>query len=210
MSNKVEDPVLKEYGRLAATYDRRWSFYIRATIRETLTRLDPRVNDRLLDVGCGTGALLHVLSVVSPWVQLQGVDPSAEMLRVARKKLGSSADLTQASAEALPFPDSAFDIVVSTSVLHYLHDPHQALVQIERVLRPNGKLLITDWCDDYLACRICGIVLRVVSPAPVRAYTRDECEGLLKRARFEAIQVERYKINWLWGLMTARANTRAG
>ncbi len=62
----MEDPVIKEYSRLAARYDRRWSFYIEATIRETLRRLDIGSTDSVLDVGCGTGALLQVLSLSFP------------------------------------------------------------------------------------------------------------------------------------------------
>jgi hypothetical protein len=54
--------VVTEYARLAQDYDAKWSFYVEATTRETLARLRPRATDRLLDVGCGSGALLHRLA----------------------------------------------------------------------------------------------------------------------------------------------------
>ena len=79
--------VLKEYARLARRYDWRWSFYIEAGVQETTRRLDLKPTDRLLDVGCGTGALLYALSRSCPAMRLAGIDPSPEMLSVARQKL---------------------------------------------------------------------------------------------------------------------------
>ena len=61
-ARKTEDAVVREYNRLAPDYDRRWSFYIGATIRETLGRIELQPDDRVLDVGCGTGVLLEALS----------------------------------------------------------------------------------------------------------------------------------------------------
>ena len=84
MEREDEDPVLTEYARLAVQYDRRWSFYIDATARETLKRLFPHPGDALLDVGCGTGTFLQSLSSAFPSVKLTGVDPSSAMLDIAR------------------------------------------------------------------------------------------------------------------------------
>lgn len=84
---KTQNQVVTEYRRLANAYDRKWSFYIEATTRETIARLSLHAEDRLLDIGCGTGALLHRLAAVHPVSRLAGVDPVPEMLEAARDKL---------------------------------------------------------------------------------------------------------------------------
>jgi hypothetical protein len=70
-------------------------------------------------------------------------------------------------------------------------------------------VVITDWCDDYLACRICDLLLRWVKGAHFRAYSLEECGRFLKDAGFGSVYLERYKINWLWGLMTASGQKQA-
>lgn len=195
-------PIIEEYGQLASDYDARWSFYVEATTRETLARLTLRPGERLLDVGCGTGALLHRLSH-SPGVQLTGVDPVPEMLAVARRRLLPEVDLRAGWAEQLPFDREQFDIAVSCNAFHYFRDPLAALREMKRVLAPGGRLVLTDWCDDYLACRLCSLYLRLFNRAHTKVYQARECLLLLQEAGFEAVHVDRYKINWLWGLMTA-------
>lgn len=204
-STPETDPVGHEYARHAAYYDRRWSFYVEATVRETVARLRLRSGEAVLDVGCGTGALLAALAETFPGTRRVGVDPSPEMLGVARARLQSSAALCQGRAEDLPFRDGAFDLVVSTSVLHHLAEPDTALREMRRVLKPQGRLVITDWCHDYLACRLYGVFAKLVRRAPIRIYGSEEFRALLGRAGLAAIRVERYKIDWLWGLMTAAA-----
>jgi SAM-dependent methyltransferase len=109
----------------------------------------------------------------------------------------------------LPFSPGSFDVVVSASSFHYWPAPARGLEELRRVLRPGGHLIITDWCDDYLACRICDRVLRLVNPSHPRIYGRLECGALLSRASYQVTSLERYRISWFWGLMTATARTPA-
>ena len=204
-----QNPVVEEYSRLAEDYDSKWSFYVDATTRETMARLSVRPTGRVLDVGCGTGALLHQLARTYPQAQLAGVDPVPEMLAIARSRLPPSVDLREGWAERLPCADGSFDVVVSCNMFHYIRKPIAALHEIGRVLRPGGELVITDWCDDYLACRVCDWYLRLFSPAHFKVYRERECLHLLKEVGHPHADIERYRISWLWGLMTAKVTKHA-
>ena len=199
------DPVVKEYSAAAKDYDRHWSFYIDATTRETMARLEVEPDACVLDVGCGTGELLARLAAKYPSANLSGLDPVPEMLSVARTKLSPKVELRVGWANELPWPDGSFDVVVSCNMFHYITHPVAAVKEMERVLRPGGRIIITDWCDDYLACRLCTAYLRVTSKTHYKTYRQAECVALLRKAGHSAAEVERYKINWLWGLMTATA-----
>lgn len=198
-------PARARYDRLAGVYDRRWASYVEASIRETLRRVSLRDGEAILDVGCGTGVLLAAIAGRAPASRLAGVDLSPVMLSVARRRLGTRAALIAADVAHLPFPARAFDFVVSTSALHYWHDPAAGLAEIARVLKPGGRVAITDWCDDYLACKVADLLLRVLEPAHHRTYGTEACGRLLREAGFGDFRVERYRFGGLWGLMTASA-----
>src|SRR6266850_5099130 len=121
------DPVVREYAAAAPHYDEKWAFYVEATTRETLARLPIRGTERLLDIGCGTGELLARLAAKYPAARLAGLDPVPEMLAVARSKLSENVDLRVGWANELPWPDAAFDLVVSCNVFHYVTHPVPAL-----------------------------------------------------------------------------------
>lgn len=208
-SGDRHEAVAREYRALAARYDAKWAFYVGATVRETLRRLTLQPGTRLLDVACGTGAFLEAVADAHPDTALAGIDLSPEMLAVARKRLPTRTALQVASADALPFPEGRFDVVVTTNAFHFFRAPDAALGEMRRVLRPGGGLVVTDWCDDYLTCRICDRLLRLFDAAHHRIYGSRECLALLEREGFEAAAVERYKIDWLWGLMTAIARKPA-
>ena len=201
----MADPVVAEYAKAARHYDEKWAFYVEATTRETLRRLPLSAASRVLDVGCGTGELLRRVRANVPDAVLAGLDPVPEMLDVAREKLSGRDDLRVGYADRLPWNAGTFDVVVSCNMFHYISDPLTALREMARVLRPAGALVLTDWCDDYLACRICNLYLRLTNRAFYRTYRQAECLELLKVAGYEVQSFERYKISWLWGLMTAVA-----
>ncbi|MFI7703423.1 class I SAM-dependent methyltransferase [Nonomuraea sp. NPDC049480] len=97
---------------------------------------------RILDAGCGSGPLFSALRDRGAIVT--GVDASAGILEMARRRLGADADLRVADlAGPLPFPDDAFDDVIASLVLHYLEDWGPTLAELRRVLRPGGRLLVS-------------------------------------------------------------------
>lgn len=210
MRHVASDPVRAEYARLSGQYDRRWAFYISASINETLSRLSIKPSDRVLDVGCGTGVLLQTLRQRYPRVELTGIDASAEMLAIAAAKLDGDADLCLASGRQLPACADTFDLVISTSTLHYFRAPVPALAEMRRALRPQGCVAVTDWCRDFWTCQLLDVFQRRFNPAHYRTYTIAQCAAMLREAGLEPIRQQRYKINWLWGVMTVVAvNARA-
>jgi ubiquinone/menaquinone biosynthesis C-methylase UbiE len=208
--DRVAAAVRAEYARLAPEYDRRWAGYVAASVGATLTRLALRPGERLLDVGCGTGTLLAAALRAAPGARVAGADLAPEMLAAARAKLGPEVPLAAADATRLPFRTGSFDAVASSSSLHYWSDAPAGVAECARVLRPGGRLVITDWCHDYLTCKALDLVLRARDPAHRRTYGSRACAALLADAGFAGVAVERYKISWLWGLMTAGAARPSG
>jgi ubiquinone/menaquinone biosynthesis C-methylase UbiE len=194
-----------EYDGLAGEYDEQWADYIAATTRETTRRLALRPGARLLDVGCGTGVLLEQVYVQWPGVRAVGIDLSWRMLAVARRRLPGQVSLIRADVGLLPCAEQSFDVVVSNSSFHYWPDPKRALAELARVLRPGGQLVLTDWCGDYITCRLLGLGLRLTGRAHERAYRSAECTALLRDAGYCGVAIERCRLNWFWGIMTARA-----
>lgn len=206
-NTREEDAVVREYDFLAHRYDKRWQYYIAATLEGTLKRLAINPNDMLLDIGCGTGSLLQAICAKYPSVGMVGLDISREMLRIACNKQISKCNFITGQVQFLPFHSNSFDIVVSCNAFHYWRRPEACLKEILRVLKPKGRIIITDWCDDYVACKMCDVFLRLFNHAHFKTYGKDACELLLQKAGFVTVQVDRYKINWLWGMMTSIAQT---
>jgi arsenite methyltransferase len=121
----------------------------------TLTALEPREGERILDVGAGPGLLVADLAaVVGHTGHVTGVEISDSMLALARRRIDSGAvadrvTLVQGDAAELPFPDASFDAATSTQVYEYLPDVDHALAELYRVLRPGGRVLVldTDWAS---------------------------------------------------------------
>jgi len=197
--------VRREYGRFASTYNRIWTRYLTRSIDLTVEHLSLGGTARVLDVGCGTGLLLKRLSRSHPEVELVGVDLSPQMLAIAQRCLAGQASIAVADAVALPVQDSAVDVLVSSSVFHYLPEPEQALTEWRRVMRPGGQLVIIDWCRDFTTMRVLDLVLRHIDPAHVRTRGTTEFHALLTAAGFINIEVQRHGQGWFWGMMAATA-----
>jgi ubiquinone/menaquinone biosynthesis C-methylase UbiE len=102
--------------------------------------------NRILDVGCGTGLYFEWLCALTK--RLDGIEPSQEMLAVARKFVLArelqGVYLQEGTAESLPFDDETFDAVVVLDALHHTGDREGAIEEIRRVLKPGGLLLVLE------------------------------------------------------------------
>ncbi len=143
------------YDALAAAYERAVVPVYRPLAKRLLQFVDLRPGWQVLDAGTGTG-LVALLGAprVGKTGKMIGVDASKQMLEIARKK-ASQFGFTQCEfrfgdLEALEFPDSAFNIVLSQFAIHYT-DLNKSLREFYRVLEPGGKLLVHAWQTDSSA-----------------------------------------------------------
>jgi SAM-dependent methyltransferase len=99
---------------------------------------------RVLDVGCGPGALTAVLVKRVGAAAVAAVDPSEPFVAAARERFPGS-DVRLGSAEGLPFDDATFDASLAQLVVHFMADPVQGLGEMRRVTRPGGVVAACVW-----------------------------------------------------------------
>ncbi len=156
---------------------------------DILRKLSQFSFNKLLDVGCGTGNLLSLISNKYE-VQLSGVDLAPNMLDIARDKLGEKADLKLGDSENLPFEDNSFDMVTCTDSFHHYPHPENVLAEINRVLNPKGTLLIADpWAPTPLR-QLVTIYMHFSKGGDVKLYSKDDIHKLLNNTGFKNIEWE--------------------
>jgi SAM-dependent methyltransferase len=104
-----------------------------------------QAGERLLDIACGTGVLAReALATAGKQGAVAGIDPGAGMLAVAQR-LAPEVDWRQGVAEALPFSNGFFDVIVSQFGLMFFSDRRQAIHEMQRVAAPGGRLAVAVW-----------------------------------------------------------------
>ncbi|HVM56626.1 MAG TPA: class I SAM-dependent methyltransferase [Gaiellaceae bacterium] len=134
---------------------------------------DPQPGERLLDVGCGTGAATLRLAD-SFGLDVVGVDVDPEQIEAARAAARGlpSARFIEGDAARLPFADGEFDLVFSSKTTHHVHDWQRALEEMIRVLKPGGRLCYSDF----------------VAPAGRRLPTRGALDRIAEAGRLETVR----------------------
>ena len=144
-ADAADPPGLNDYDSFAEGYtaSNEISFVNAYYERPAMLALAGDVAGRwILDAGCGSGPLFAALR--DRGAVVTGIDKSAGMLELARRRLGDDADLQVAElGSPLPFPDDTFDDVTASLVLHYLEDWGPALAELRRVLKPGGRLIVS-------------------------------------------------------------------
>lgn len=104
--------------------------------------------ERVVDVACGTGNA--ALAAAARGARVSGLDAAERLIGVARERArtaGVEAEWTVGDATALPFADGAFDAAVSVFGVIFASDPGRAAAELERVVRPGGRIVVTSWFD---------------------------------------------------------------
>ena len=199
--------VKQQYNRLASIYDQRWQGYITNTLSFLVTwaEIDPR--EQVLDVACGTGELERQLTEKHPQQRIVGVDFSENMLAIARQKCQTAPHVTfqAAPASALPWSTATFDTITCANAFHYFNQPHAALAEMKRVLNPDGRIIILDWCRDFIVCQVCDWVLSWIDPAHQQCYSEVELHDLVRNAGYHIQRHQRLRFGLIWGLMVLEA-----
>jgi len=175
--------------------------FVRLTMREETFRarvvaqvaegLGP--GGRILEIGCGTGALTERLAAAAPEAEVTGLDGDERVLERARARLaGTGVELVAASVDEMPFGDAAFDRVVASLLLHHLDDATKAaaLSEAHRVLAPDGSLHIADWGPPAgVVPRLGFAALRALDGREnTAAHAEGRLPGMVEAAGFTAVE----------------------
>ncbi|NGP88512.1 class I SAM-dependent methyltransferase [Fodinibius halophilus] len=110
----------------------------------TLEVLNPQQNDRILEIGFGTGKFFKKLISFEENINISGIDYSEEMVRLAKQNnpdllASDKLDLRKGESGSLPFDDSSFDKVFCNMVIYFWEQPKKHLAEIYRILKPGGE-----------------------------------------------------------------------
>ena len=190
----------------AETYERYMVPALFAPAAEHLLAMGSlRPGERVLDVGTGTGIVARLAApAVGPAGSVAGLDASPAMLSVARAAAteeGLIIDWYEGQAEALPYPDESFDLVLSQFALMFFADQQSALTEMRRVLTPGGRVALSvfegiDRHPFYVALDE-AIVRRLGASAVGAIFALGDVDALgasLERAGFREVAIERFAI----------------
>ena len=167
----------------------------------------PQAGEAVLDVGCGTGAmLLRLAAAVGERGSLLGCDISSPMLELARQRIAAAGarnvEFVQADAQSHEFAEDAFDLVVSRFGVMFFADPAAAFANLRRPLRPGGRLGFVCWgplADNPFILLPMQVATRHLGPAepppprapgPLAFSDPDYVSDILTAAGWSDVRVE--------------------
>ena len=176
--------------------------------RRLLTTAALKPGEKVLDVGCGNGAVsLEAARAVGPAGRVTGLDLSAPMLEVARrraKEQGIDVDFVQGDAQTASL-DQPFDVVVSRFGVMFFDDPEAAFANLANASRPGGRLCFVCWqemfANEWIAVPAMAMVAHVGipelpepgAPGPFALADAERTRRLLEAAGWSEVTVEEHK-----------------
>ena len=158
------------------------------TNREIIEIAGIQPGEKVLDIGCGTGAQTLPAAERAGPGNVAGIDASPEMLEVARRKAAKrklDIDFRLTPAEDLPFGDGEFDVVLSSFMLHHLPEDviRAAFQEVHRVLKPDGRFLAVDMASRGLI----GAAIRLFGHAHTSGGV-EKLKQMLNDAGFRSVE----------------------
>lgn len=167
-----EIQALKE--RLKATWESadygHFASYLEPGALEFLARLPLRRGTRMLDVACGAGQIS--IPAARTGANVTGVDIASNLIQQARERaLKEEVDVRfdEGDAEALPYMDASFDVVVSLIGAMFAPRPEQVAAELLRVCRPGGQVIMANWTPDGFVGQMFKTISKHVPPPPMMA-----------------------------------------
>ncbi len=133
------------FQQVASTWDQlQQSFFSEAVREKAFSAADLQVGKLAVDIGSGSGFITEGL--LARGLRVIAVDPSAAMIEQMWRKFAGVAgiDYRLGSAESLPLEDESADYAFANMVLHHVEDPAAAITEMVRILKPGGRLVVTD------------------------------------------------------------------
>jgi len=178
--------VTKQFGGTASAYAQSSTHNDAAVLQDLVNLVDPKADETLLDIASGPGTVAlafapHVKKAVA-------LDLTPSMLIEAKRRAEDmgfgNVETVESAAEALPFPDAAFDIVAVRTAPHHFSDIQTAINEMARVVKPTGRILIVDTTapEEPDLDRELNEIEKMRDPSHVRNYTPTEWREFLKDA----------------------------
>ena len=148
---KYKDLSIKEFTKVAEVYDSdNAGLYemCKEDYMPVLQELKKYPFQELLDVGCGTGAMIELLLKEFPDKNYTGIDLTPRMIEVAQEKKLNHTKFMIGDSENLPFADNTFDAIVCTNSFHHYPNPQAFMSEAARVLKSAGRLVLHDYTSN--------------------------------------------------------------
>jgi ubiquinone/menaquinone biosynthesis C-methylase UbiE len=203
----AEGAARRHFDRWTGAYSR--SRLLASLQQKALVELDPRPDDHVLDVACGAGKLVR--AIASQVERAVGIDLSPGMIERARRQTTDEApagadriEFAVGPSDRLPFGDSEFTAVITTTAFHHFPEPVASVREMARVLAPGGRILIGDSIRDTAPAKFGDAVLRRFESGHVGLQDLEGYEQLLTNA---GIRVTHTRVVW-FGLYAFVAGTK--
>jgi len=176
----------KQFAAQARVHAKTFRFRRAENVVPMIELAQPRPQDRLLDVACGWGFVIHAFRPLV--ASATGVDLSPEMAELARRAAAeqglTGVKIVEGDAEDLRFPDGSFDIVTCRFTFHHFGRPLKALKEMKRVLAPGGRLVLYDYLasSDAARARRLNRIELARDPCHVRTCSLKAFQGFFRKA----------------------------
>jgi ubiquinone/menaquinone biosynthesis C-methylase UbiE len=201
---RVLEPEVMDTPQEAIEYDAMDFTQVNTAFAKLAIELGPQ-SGLVLDAGTGTARIPILICQQCPQWQIIGIDLAANMLRIGSKNVAQAGLQKQITLELvdskqLPYQDGQFEMVICNSLVHHLPEPLPFLLEIQRVLKPNGAILIRDLirpADEAIMNAMVDSIgteydehqKMLFRDSLHAAFTLDEVNELVQKAGLEGLQV---------------------
>lgn len=135
----------------------------------------------VLDIGCGTGALLKQVYDEDHRRILYGIDISTKMVQKSKERMQDKATIIEGDSEHLPFKDNTFDIVYCNDSFHHYPNPDKVLEQMQRVVKVGGICIIGECYLPIILRQAMNVMMKYSNEGDVKIYSKKQWQRMMKK-----------------------------